>query len=210
MSENQIVIYQPNETMRLDVRLENETVWLSQAQLCVLFQRGVSVISSHIKNIFAESELEKESNLHFLQSANSDRPVAFYSLDVIISVGYRVKSVSGTRFRQWANKVLKEYLLRGYAIHERLDRLERNVLKHDEQIEMVLQTSLPLMQGIFYDGQIWDARVFVERLICGAKKSIVLIDNWATIETRPHGRRVFQGVCVSKRQRPANFTADWG
>ena len=92
--------------MRLEVRLENETVWLTQAQLCELFQRDVSVISRHIKNIFSEGELEKESNLHFLQIPNSDRPVAIYSLDVIISVGYRVKSMVGTRFRQWANKVL--------------------------------------------------------------------------------------------------------
>ena len=183
MAENQIVVYRPNETMRLDVRLENETVWLTQSQLCDLFQRDVSVISRHIKNIFAEGELEKESNLHYLQSANSDRPIALYSLDVIISVGYRVKSVSGTRFRQWANKVLKEYLLRGYAVHERLDRLERKVLKHDEQIEMVLQTSLPPVRGVFYNGQLWDARVFVERLIGSAKRSLLLIDNWATVET---------------------------
>ena len=103
---NQIVVYQPNETVRLDVRLENETVWLTQAQLCELFQRDVSVICRHIKNIFAEGELEKESNLHFLQIANSDRPVALYSLDVIISVGYRVKSAIGTRFQQWANTIL--------------------------------------------------------------------------------------------------------
>ena len=94
---------------------------LTQAQLCQLFQRDVSVVSRHIKNIFTEGELEKESNLHFLQIANSDRPVALYSLDVIISIGYRVKSVIGTRFRQWANKVLKEYILRGYAVNERLD-----------------------------------------------------------------------------------------
>ncbi len=106
-AENQIVVYQPNETVRLDVRLENETVWLTQAQLCELFQRDVSVISRHIKNIFAEGELEKESNLHFLQIANSDRPVALYSLDAIISVGYRVKSAIGTRFQQWANTILK-------------------------------------------------------------------------------------------------------
>ncbi len=105
--ENQIVVYQPNETIRLDVRLENETVWLTQAQLCELFQRDVSVISRHIKNIFVEGELEKESNLHFLQIANSDRPVALYSLDAIISVGYRVKSAIGTRFQQWANTILK-------------------------------------------------------------------------------------------------------
>ena len=181
-SENQIVVYQQNETVRLDVRLENETVWLTQAQLCDLFQRDVSVISRHIKNIFAEGELEKESNLHFLQIANSDRPVALYSLDVIISVGYRVKSVIGTRFRQWANKVLKEYLLRGYAVNERIERLEQKVLKHDEQINLMLQTELPPIQGIFYDGQLWDARALVLSLVARAKRSLILIDNWATPE----------------------------
>ena len=177
-TENQIVVYQPNETVRIDVRLENETVWLTQAQLCELFQRDVSVISRHIKNIFNEGELEKESNLHFLQIANSDRPVALYSLDVIISVGYRVKSVIGTRFRQWANKVLKEYILRGYAVNERLERLERKVLKHDEQIALVLQTALPPIQGVFYEGQLWDACSLVEKLIGRAKKTILLIDSW--------------------------------
>ena len=180
--ENQIVVYQPNETIRLDVRLENETMWLTQAQLCELFQRDVSVISRHIKNVFAEGELEKESNLHFLQIANSDRPVAMYSLDVIISVGYRVKSVIGTRFRQWANKVLKEYILHGYAINDRIERLEQKVLKHDEQINLVLQTALPPIQGVFYDGQLWDARALVLQLIARAKHSLILIDNWATPE----------------------------
>ena len=181
--ENQIVVYQPNETIRLDVRLENETVWLTQAQLCELFQRDVSVISRHIKNIFVEGELEKESNLHFLQIANSDRPVALYSLDVIISVGYRVKSIIGTRFRQWANKVLKEYILRGYAINDRIERLEQKVLKHDEQINLVLQTALPPIQGVFYNGQLWDARSLVLSLISRAKRSLILIDNWVTAVT---------------------------
>ena len=176
---NQIVVYQPNETVRLDVRLENETVWLTQAQLCELFQRAVSVRSRHIKNIFTEGELEKESNLHFLQIANSDRPVALYCLDVIISVGYRVKSVIGTRFRQWANKVLKEYILRGYAINDRIERLEQKVFKHDEQINLVLQTALPPLQGVFYNGQFWDARALVLSLVSHAKRSFILIDNWA-------------------------------
>ena len=181
-SENQIVVYQPNETVRLDVRLENETVWLTQAQLCELFQRDVSVISRHIKNIFEEGELEKESNLHFLQIANSDRPVALYSLDVIISVGYRVKSVIGTRFRQWANKVLKEYILHGYAINDRIERLEQKVLKHDEQINLVLQTAFPPIQGVFYNEQLWDARALVLKLVARAKRSLILIDNWANTE----------------------------
>ena len=179
---NQIVVYQPNETVRLDVRLENETVWLTQAQLCELFQRDVSVISRHIKNIFTEGELEKESNLHFLQIAISDRPVALYSLDVIISVGYRVKSVIGTRFRQWANKVLKEYILHGYAINDRIERLEQKVFKHDEQINLVLQTALPPLQGVFYNGQLWDARALMLSLISRAKRSLILIDNWANTE----------------------------
>ena len=195
--ENQIVVYQPNETIRLDVRLENETMWLTQAQLCELFQRDVSVISRHIKNVFAEGELEKESNLHFLQIANSDRPVAMYSLDVIISVGYRVKSVIGTRFRQWANKVLKEYILHGYAINDRIERLEQKVLKHDEQINLVLQTALPPIQGVFYDGQLWDARALVLQLIARAKRSLILIDNWATPEVLDLFARKRKGVKVT-------------
>ena len=193
-AENQIVVYQPNETVRLDVRLENETMWLTQAQLCELFQRDVSVISRHIKNIFTEGELEKESNLHFLQIANSDRPVALYSLDVIISVGYRVKSVIGTRFRQWANKVLKEYILRGYAINDRIERLEQKVLKHDEQINLVLQTALPPIQGVFYDGQLWDARALVLKLIQSAKRSLILIDNWANTEVLDLFTKKHKGV----------------
>ena len=195
--KNEIVVYQPNETIRLDVRLENETVWLTQAQLCELFKRDVSVISRHIKNIFAEGELEKESNLHFLQIANSDRPVALYSLDVIISVGYRVKSVIGTRFRQWANKILMEYILRGYAINERIERLERKVFKHDEQINLVLQTALPPIQGVFYDGQLWDACSLVEKLVARAKSSILLIDNWVGTETLDMLAKKRKGVQVT-------------
>ena len=191
---NQIVVYQPNETVRLDVRLENETVWLTQAQLCELFQRDVSVISRHIKNIFTEGELEKESNLHFLQIAISDRPVALYSLDVIISVGYRVKSVIGTRFRQWANKVLKEYILHGYAINDRIERLEQKVFKHDEQINLVLQTALPPIQGVFYNGQLWDARALVLSLVSRAKRSLILIDNWANTEVLDFFAKKRKGV----------------
>ena len=195
--KNEIVVYQPNETIRLDVRLENETVWLTQAQLCELFRRDVSVISRHIKNIFAEGELEKESNLHFLQIANSDRPVTLYSLDVIISVGYRVKSVIGTRFRQWANKILKEYILRGYAINERIERLERKVFTHDEQIKLVLRAAQPPIQGVFYDGQLWDACSLVERLVARARASILLIDNWVGVETLDLLAKKRKGVSVT-------------
>ena len=195
--KNEIVVYQPDDTIRLAVRLENETVWLTQAQLCELFQRDVSVISRHIKNIFSECELDKESNLHYLQIATSDRPVALYSLDVIISVGYRVKSVIGTRFRQWANRILKEYVLRGYAVNERFARLEQKVLKHEEQINLVLQTALPPIQGVFYDGQLWDARALVLKLIQNAKRSIILIDNWSTPETLDLLAKKGKGVKVT-------------
>ena len=195
--KNEIVVYQPDDTIRLAVRLENETVWLTQAQLCELFQRDVSVISRHIKNIFSECELDKESNLHYLQIATSDRPVALYSLDVIISVGYRVKSVIGTRFRQWANRILKEYVLRGYAVNERFARLEQKVLKHEEQINLVLQTALPPIQGVFYDGQLWDARALVLKLIQNAKRSIILVDNWAMPETLDLLAKKGKGVKVT-------------
>ncbi|MBQ2624278.1 MAG: virulence RhuM family protein [Kiritimatiellae bacterium] len=195
--KNEIVVYQPDETIRLAVRLENETVWLTQSQLCELFQRDVSVISRHIKNIFSEGELDKESNLHYLQIATSDRPVALYSLDVIISVGYRIKSVIGTRFRRWANRILKEYVLRGYAVNERIVRLEQKVLKHEEQINLVLQTALPPIQGVFYDGQLWDARALVLQLVASAKRSLILIDNWAAPETLDLLAKKGKGVKVT-------------
>lgn len=186
---NEIILYQPDETIRLEVRMGEETVWLTQAQMAALFDKSVSVISRHISNIFAEQELEEKSNLHFLQIANSDKPVKYFSLDVIISVGYRVKSKNGTRFRQWANKVLKEYLLRGYAVSQRLERLEQNVEKHFSQYDRILQsqqnqidffvrTSLPPVEGIFYEGQIFDAYVFVCDLVKSAESKIVLIDNY--------------------------------
>ena len=207
MSENQIVIYQPNETVRLDVRLASDTVWLTQAQLCDLFKRDVSVISRHIKNIFTEGELEKESNLHFLQSANSDRPIALYSLDVIISVGYRVKSVAGTRFRQWATKVLKEYLLRGYSFNTRLnqleDKMDRRLAKHDQDIvelkdkvDFFVQTSQPPVRGVFYNGQVFDAHVFAAKFILSAKKSILLIDSWVDVVTLELLAKKAKGVTV--------------
>ena len=158
--------------------MEEETVWLTQAQMATLFQRSISVISRHIRNIFVEGELDEKSNLRFLQIANSDKPVAFYSLDVIISVGYRVKSVQGTRFRQWANTILKDYLLRGYTVNQRIERLERRVSKTEEQIGLFVRTALPPVEGVFYDGQIFDAYAFASDLIRSARVRIVLIDNY--------------------------------
>ena len=176
--QGEIILYQPDEAVRLEVRLEDETVWLTQAQIAELFQRDRTVITKHINNVFKEKELEEKSNVHFLHIANSDKPVKFFSLDVIISVGYRVKSVRGTQFRQWANKVLKDYLLKGYSINKRLSELERTVAQHTEKIDFFVRTALPPVEGIFFDGQIFDAYKFATDLIKSAKCSLVLIDNY--------------------------------
>lgn len=118
---NRIIMYQTEDGLtKIDVTLENETVWLSQDQMAELFQRERSVITKHIRNIFEEGELDEKCNVHFLHIANSDKPVKFYNLDVIISVGYRVKSLRGTQFRIWANRILKEYLIKGFAMNDEL------------------------------------------------------------------------------------------
>ena len=174
----EVVLYNPDDTIRLEVRMNDETVWLSQAQMAELFDKSVSVVSRHIANIFAEEELEEKSNLHFLQIANSDKPVKYYSLDVIISVGYRVKSKKGTRFRQWANRVLKDYLLKGYSVNQRIERLEQRVTQTENKIDFFVRTALPPVEGIFFDGQIFDAYELACRLIKSAKRRIVLIDNY--------------------------------
>lgn len=178
--------------LQLEVRMEDETVWLTQAQMVELFQRDVSVISRHINNIFKEGELDKKSNLHFMQIANSDKPLTLYSLDVIISVGYRVKSQRGTQFRIWANRVLRDYMLKGYIISKRMDKIEQVLLEqadklivhdnmlseHDRKIDFFIKTSLPPVEGVFYDGQLFDAYKFVADLIRTATQSLILIDNY--------------------------------
>lgn len=187
--QGEIILYQPDEAVRLEVRLEDETVWLTQAQIAELFQRDRTVITKHINNVFKEKELEEKSNVHFLHIANSDKPVKFFSLDVIISVGYRVKSVRGTQFRQWANKILKEYLLKGYSINQRLNdmeyrmnnkffQIEKTIAEHDAKIDFFVRTSLPPVEGIFFDGQIFDAYKFATDLIKSAKCSLILTDNY--------------------------------
>ncbi|MCQ2230782.1 MAG: virulence RhuM family protein [Paludibacteraceae bacterium] len=163
--KGEVVLYQPNETIRIEVRMENETVWLTQAQMAELFDKSVSVISRHISNVFEEGELEEESNLHFLQIANSDKPVKYFSLDVIISVGYRVKSLKGTMFRKWANKVLKEHILHTNTIVKRFEQLESRVNATESKIDFFVRTSLPPVEGVFSDGQIFDAYTFACDLI---------------------------------------------
>ena len=139
-NENEIVLFETEDkTIKLSVPIENETVWLSQSQMIELFDRDQSVISRHINNAFSE-EIDKKSNMHFLHIANSDKPVAFYSLDVIISVGYRVKSKRGIEFRRWANKVLKDYILKGYAINDkRLEALQKTVEIQSKMLSSVLE-----------------------------------------------------------------------
>ena len=206
--KNEIVVYQPDETVRLDVRLEENTVWLTQNQMTDLFQRDRSVITRHINNVFAEGELDEQSNVHFLHIAISDKPVKMYSLNVIISVGYRVKSFRGTQFRIWATNVLREYLLRGYSVNARLnqleDRMDRRLAKTEaevielkEKVDFFVQTKEPPLQGVFYDGQLWDARALVLSLVSRAKRALILIDNWATPETLDLFTKKRKGVKVT-------------
>ncbi len=179
---NEIILYRPDElTEHIEVRLEDETVWLNQAQLVRLFQRDQSVISRHINNVFKEGELDEEGNMQKMHIPFSDKPVAYYNLDAIISVGYRVKSKQGTQFRIWATRVLKDYLLKGYAINNRMNRLEDHVetLKNKvEQIDLQISTQQIPTQGVFFDGQVFDAYELASKIIRSAKKSIVLIDNY--------------------------------
>ena len=172
----------------MEVRLENETVWLSIEEMAQLFGRDISVIGKHIRNVFKEGELQKESvwaKFAYTASDGKTYQVDYYNLDVIISVGYRVKSHRGTQFRQWANKVLKDYLLRGYSVNQRLEQIDTRIEKHEKQIdyltdkvEFFVRTSLPPVEGIFYDGQIFDAYKFATDLIRSAQKSLLLIDNY--------------------------------
>lgn len=187
--DNEIILYQPDSTIKLEVRLENETVWLTQQQMSELFDRDRTVITRHINNIFKENELDEKNNVQFLHIANSDKPIKLYSLDVIISVGYRVKSQRGTQFRQWVNKVLKEYLLRGYSINQRLlhieSRINHRLSEHDNQIkeltnrmDFFVRTSLPPCEGIIFDGQIFDAYTLICDLIRSARSRIIMVDNY--------------------------------
>ena len=212
--ENQIVVYQPNETVRLDVRLENETVWLNQSRLGDLFGVDWTVINRHIHNIYKTGELDMDSTCAKIAQVQNEggrsitRTIPFYNLDMIIAVGYRVNSLQATRFRQWATKVLRDYLLRGYSINARMsqieDRIDRRLFGYDKRIETLeekvdffVQTQTPPLQGVFYDGQLWDARALVLKLIGSAKKSLILIDNWATPETLDLFAKKRKGVKVT-------------
>ena len=186
--QNQIILYRPNDTISLEVRLENDTVWLTQAQIANLFGVGQPAISKHLKNIFTSEELDINSVYSILEYTANDGKIyntGFYNLDAILSIGYRVNSKNATLFRQWANKVLKEYLLRGHALNYKFELIEeqlkehRAILdKHEDKIDFFVRTSLPPIEGVFHNGQIFDAYKFATDLIKSANKSLVLIDNY--------------------------------
>ena len=240
-NENQIIVYQPNETVRLDVRLENETVWLNRHQMAQLFGRDVKTIGKHIANALSEelasnpvvSDFATTQHLHnptIAKSAQVEVPqnptvanfatvqkegnrevvrnVEYYSLDVVLSVGYRVKSAQGILFRRWANTVLKEYLLRGYSVNARMnqleDKMDRRLAKTEvdvaelkEKVDFFVQTKEPPLRGVFYDEQLWDARVLVLSLVSRSKRSLILIDNWANTEVLDLFAKKRKGVRVT-------------
>ena len=185
MSSGEIIIYQPNTlSNHIEVRMEDETVWLTQMQMAELFQTTRNNSTLHIANVFKEGELSELSvGKDSLLTANDRKKykTKLYNLDVIISVGYRVKSKMGTHFRIWANKVLKDYLRKGYALNHRVEMLERKVntleIKNNE-FDFLIKTNLPPSEGVFYDGQIFDAYELITKIIRSAKKSIILVDNY--------------------------------
>ena len=194
MPNNEIVIYQPDDTTRLSVRFDGETVWLSQEQMIDLFQRDRSVISRHIANAFKEGEVDKENCLHILQTNAKGRPEVVYNLEVVTSVGYRVKSLRGVLFRRWATRVLKEYLLRGYSFNARMnqleDKMDRRLAQHDqaivdlkEKVDCFVQTKEPPLQSIFYQNKFWDAKSLLIKFIRRAKKELIVIDAYPGVAT---------------------------
>jgi hypothetical protein len=194
------------------VRLENDTVWLSQTQIAELFERDRTVIGKHIKNCYKEGELDQNITCakfaHMGIEGDQTYEYTMYNLDVIISVGYRVRSIRGTQFRQWANKVLKEYLLRGYTVNQRInlleDKIDRKFAEHEakleninQQIDFFVHTSLPPVEGVFHNGQIFDTYKFATDLIKSANKNLVLIDNY-----------IDESVLLMLSKRKSGVTAD--
>lgn len=182
--KNEIVLYQPNEEIKLEVKMDEETVWLTQSQIANLFGCSSDNVSFHLKNIFSEKELDKNATTEFFSvvqkegNRNVRRNILHYNLDAILSVGYRVSSLNATKFRQWANKVLKDHLLKGYSFNQRLESLEQRVSLTENKIDFFVKTALPPVEGIFYDGNMLEPFSFVNNLIRSAQKRIILIDNY--------------------------------
>ena len=181
-SEKSVIIYRSEDgTIQLEVQLYDETVWLTQHQMTILFETTKQNVSLHVNNAFKDGELERNSVVKdFLTTASDGKNyhVLYYNLDAIISVGYRVKSQRGIDFRKWAMQVIKNHILHGYAVNQRFERLEQRVSKTEEKIDFFVKASLPPVEGVFYDGQIFDAYSFISDLIRMAKKEIILIDNY--------------------------------
>ena len=212
-NKGEIVLYQPDEKLSLEVKLENETVWLTQQQMALLFGVKENNITYHIRGIYKIHELDPEATTQKIRVVRKEgdrevgRWIDFYNLDMIISVGYRVNSTNATQFRRWATSILKEYLLKGYTLNQQLvaleNRMDRRLLQHEillhehqEKIAFFVRTALPPVQGIFFDGQIFDAYAFASDLIKSARKSIVLIDNY-----------VDSSVLIMLSKRPAGVSA---
>jgi len=187
-STGEIVMYQPDETIRLEVRVEDDTVWLNRQQMATLFGRDVKTIGKHVNNALHEelANVPTVANFAIVQNEGGrivNRTIEFYSIDMIMSVGYRVKSEQGIKFRRWANQVLKDYLLKGYVVNQRISVLEHQVANLTEKVDFFVRSSLPPVEGIFYDGQIFDAYAQIISLIKQAKQSIILIDNYINVDT---------------------------
>lgn len=208
--KDEIIIYQLNElTERIEVRVdaEKETFWLSLNQIASLFERDKSVISRHLKRIFQDEELDRKSVVAKNATTATDGKtynVEYFNLDAVLSVGYRVNSKRGTQFRIWANKILKDYLLKGYALNQRMNRIENtieNLADKISHIDVQINTHLIPTQGVFFDGQIFDAYELASKIIRSAKQSIVLIDSYVDETTLIHlskRKKEFRYCCFVK------------
>ena len=194
--KDEIVLYQPDATIQLEVRLQDETVWLNQQQMAELFGTDRTSVLRHIHNIYKTHELEEAATCAKIAQVRIEgnrqvrREVPFYNLDMIISVGYRVNSIRGTQFRQWANKVLKDYMLKGYAVNQRLLNIEnqlalqqKQLADHEEKIDFFVRTSLPPIEQVFFEGEFFAARALLESLIKTAQKRVIIIDAYIDAAT---------------------------
>lgn len=187
--KNEIILYQPDEAVKLEVRLSEETVWLTQQQIALLFGCSTDNVGLHLKNIFQEQELDKNSTTEVFSVVRLEgsrmvkRDVQHYNLDAILSVGYRVSSRNATQFRQWANRVLKDYLLKGYAVNQRFERLEQRMADAENKIDFFVRTNALPVEQVFFDGQFFEARALLERLIKSATQRVVIIDAYVDAAT---------------------------
>ena len=199
-NKGEIVLYQPDDQISLEVKLEHETVWLTQQQMAILFDVKENNITYHIQSVYKTHELEPESTTQKIRVVRKEgnrqvnRQIDFYNLDMIISVGYRVNSANATQFRRWATSVLKEYMLKGYAVNQRLiameERIDRRLAqhesilqKHQEKIDFFVRTNVPPVEQVFFDGEFFEARVLLEKLIKSAQHRVVVIDAYVDAAT---------------------------